>query len=273
MKDLENKVENAKESLWGESSTVNETAMIEKAKNFDAILDLIKDKIKVSDKRTITQLLTLAPKSMPRSKVMSTFNVTEYQAKKAKRLFQEKGLLAMPPVYSGKTLSKNVIDNVVGFYENDEFSRLMPGKKDYVSIGRNVHKQKRLILSNIKELFCAFRKKYPTHNIGYSKFCSLRPKWCILPGASGTHSVCVCTYHQNTKLLIEALSSDVTHKDLLAKLVCSTESKECMLGRCKDCPEDEQLRNFLYEFFGNYDEDHQIFYTQWITTELIVRKW
>ena len=122
---------------------------------------------------------------------MSVFNVTEYQAKKARKLFREKGLLALPPVYQGKRLLQEVLDLVIAFYENDEFSRLMPGKKDYVSISKNVHMQKRLILSNMKELFLAFRAANPNIKIGYSKFCSLRPKWCILPGASGTFSLCL----------------------------------------------------------------------------------
>jgi hypothetical protein len=32
--------------------------------------------------------------------------------------------------------------------------------------------------------------------IGFSKFCELRPKHCILAGASGTHSVFVHTIYQ-----------------------------------------------------------------------------
>ena len=80
------------------------------------------------------------------------------------------------------------------------------------------------------------------------------------------HSVCVCTYHQNTKLLVEAIHSPDTYKDLLAKLVCSTENKKCMLGRCDNCPDKEELSNHLHNFFGDYAEDFQITYTQWDTT-------
>ena len=90
----------------------------------------------------------------------------------------------------------------------------MPGKKDYVSIGKNIHRQKKLILCNLKELYVAFKKKNPKQQISYSKFASLRPKWCILPGAIGTHSVCVGTYHQNAKLLVDALNVKCDYKDL-----------------------------------------------------------
>ena len=38
--------------------------------------------------------------------------------------------------------------------------------------------------------------------IGFSKFAELRPKECVIAGSSGTHSVCVCTTHQNVKLMM-----------------------------------------------------------------------
>ena len=91
--------------------------------------------------------------------------------------------------------------------EDDEFSKMMPGSRDHVSIARNVHKQKRLLLCNLKELHCAYKEKYPHHKIGLSKFCQLRPKWCITVSSSGSHSVCVCQIHQNTKLMVDGYCS------------------------------------------------------------------
>ena len=88
----------------------------------------------------------------------------------------------------------------------------MPGKKDYVSVAKNVHKQQRLLLCNLKELYSAFKERYPDAKVGFSKFCSLRPKSCISVGSSGTHSVCVCTSHQNAQLLVHAANID---KDII----------------------------------------------------------
>lgn len=82
----------------------------------------------------------------------------------------------------------------------------MPGKKDYVSIknidGTQTQVQKRLVLSNLKELFQHFRNENPDEKIGFSKFASLRPRNCVLAGASGTHTICVCVIHQNIKLMM-----------------------------------------------------------------------
>ena len=48
--------------------------------------------------------------------------------------------------------------------------------------------------------------------IGLSKFCELRPKWCVTVLSSGTHSVCVCNQYQNTKLLVDSFCSAVKPK-------------------------------------------------------------
>ena len=40
-----------------------------------------------------------------------------------------------------------------------------------------------------------------------------------------------------------------------------------MLGRFDNCPLQDLLRNHLLEFFGDYDEDHQIIFTQWSNTD------
>ena len=130
------------------------------------------------------------------------------------------------------------------FYQDDEYTRLMPGRKDYVNIKLNIHQQKRLILCNLNELFRTFREKNPTVSLGFSKFCSLRPKWCVLAGSAGTHAICVCTIHQNVKLLLEPLN--VLYQYLLKYIVCNTTNRQCMIHRCPNCPKSsEKLEKFL----------------------------
>ena len=55
--------------------------------------------------------------------------------------------------------------------------------------------------------------------VGLFKFADFRPKHCVLAGASGTHSVCVCTIHQNVKLMMLGIQhSDIpTYHHCLAK--------------------------------------------------------
>ena len=70
-------------------------------------------------------------------------------------------------------------------------------------------------LCNLQELYTAFKEKHLNVNIGFSKFCALRPKWRVLDGSKMTHSVCICSAHQNVVLLVDAMVGDVTYKDLI----------------------------------------------------------
>ena len=125
-------------------------------------------------------------------------------ARKAKELVKKKGILSSPDPKPGRTLPQPTVDLVISFYEN-EISRIMPGRKDFVTVRKldqRIQVQKRLVLCNLRELCRMFKDRYSDETIGFSKFACLRPKHCILAGASGTHSVCVCTIHQNVKLMM-----------------------------------------------------------------------
>ena len=94
---------------------------------------------------------------------------------------------------------------MIAFYKDEKLSRLMPGKKDFLLVredGKRLHAQKRLLLCNLKEVYQLFVSRHPDMKIGFSKFAELRPKECVIAGSSGTHSVCVCTTHQNVKLMM-----------------------------------------------------------------------
>ena len=84
----------------------------------------------------------------------------------------------------------------------------MPEKKRHVSVSKGVHKQNFVTcksLCNLQELYTAFKEKHPNVNIGFSKFCALRPKWCVLTGSKMTYSVCFCSTHQYIMLLVDAM--------------------------------------------------------------------
>jgi hypothetical protein len=163
---------------------------------------------------------------------------------------------------------------VTVFYESDEYSRLCPGKKDYLSIkidGNRIHKQKRLLLANLNELYVAFKQKYESCKIGFSKFCELRPPWCITVGARGTHSVCICEIHQNVKLLLAAVGElKLEYTSLMSLVVCDIHSRDCMIHRCSQCPGKDALHTHITELIHNQmemDEDDVINFKQWGHTD------
>ena len=227
------------------------------------------------------QILTVLPKSWSVRKIQVEFGVSDYMARRAKLLVKEKGILSTPDPKPGHVLSKKTTDSVIEFYENDESSRMMPGKKDYVSVrdsdGFRRHVQKRLVLCNLKELYQHFKETYPATKIGFSKFAELRPPHCILAGASGTHSVCVCTIHQNIKLMIAGarmpefvMMPDATpltsYHDFLAKMICNPALPKCYLRECGCCPGVEHLKEHLLDIFDKNMIDNVI-YKQWTNVD------
>ncbi len=109
----------------------------EKASELDKLHFLLKEKIANSTRRDKIKYLTLAPDSWSRAHIASFFIVTEYQVRASRKLKREKGILEEPESKLGKSLPEATISLVKEFYEDDEYSRMMPSKKDFVSIGRN----------------------------------------------------------------------------------------------------------------------------------------
>lgn len=217
------------------------------------------------------QILGISPYSIRNTAKL--FNATEYMVRKSVKLKKQFGIIpAVPHMSKGKVISKETQELITAFYQTDEISRLCPGKKDCVSV-RNLSTgskeliQKRLILMNLKEVFAVYKENSSNPVIGFSSFAKLRPKFCILAGASGTHSVCVCTYHQNAKLQISALGvPDADYKTFMKKTVCDMENQNCMMHKCKECPREQGLKDYLHEIELLQEKD-TFTYKQWVTVD------
>ena len=91
-------------------------------------------------------------------------------------------------------------------------------ERDYVSVSKGIHKQKLRNLQKslqLAKVVYYFQRKHQNVNIGFSTFCALRPKWCVLAGSKVTYSVFICSTHQNVMLLIDAIDWNLTYKDLI----------------------------------------------------------
>lgn len=222
-------------------------------------------------------ILTCLPESWGIRKIMREFNAPNYMVRQSKKLLKEKGILETPNSKPGKNLSTEIVNTVTLFYESDEISRSMPGIKDCISItdqsGNKVKVYKRLILCNLKEAHVLFKEKFPDLKISFSKFAELRPKRCILAGSKGTHTVCVCTTHQNVKLMIENVKMGAitngelpTYKHCISKMLCNPPSIDCNMSECSSCPGDFEIRNILEKSF----EDNlieKVTFRQWVSVD------
>ncbi|CAN8008965.1 unnamed protein product [Ixodes pacificus] len=176
------------------------------------------------------QLLTWAPFSWSREKIMNFFGASERQARQAVKVRSESGILGTVPKRRGRSVSEEVKASIMEFYQDDAVSYCLPGKKDVLR-GR----QKRLLLLSLKEMHEEWKKSCD-FRCGVSTFAGLRPSHFVLAGGSGTHTVCVCMHHQNFKLMLHATGLDESTEELLSTTVCNLHNEECMLDRCAKCP-------------------------------------
>ena len=90
----------------------------------------------------------------------------------AEKLQNEKGSMSHPEQKkSGNELPGATVKAVKDYFNRDEVSRAMPGKKDCVSVrvdGKREKVQKRLLLSTLREAFHHFQEINPGHKIGLS---------------------------------------------------------------------------------------------------------
>ena len=198
-------------------------------------------------------------------------------ARLAKKIVKDKVVMSSPNSKAGKPLCEETVKLVKAFYHHDDISRVMPGIKDFLSVrndeGEKEHNQKRLVLCNLKEAYHQFKQQHPGIKVGFSKFAELRPKECVLAGATGTHSVCVCTIHQNVKLMMEggrlaALTNGwfTDYKDCLAAIQCESPEYDCAVGKCAECPGAELLREEL-EAVMEENGVETVHYNQWTNTD------
>ena len=131
-------------------------------------------------------------------------------------------------------------------------------------------------MSNLKEVYQLFKERFPTEIIGFSKFAELRPKHCVLAGASGTHAVCVCTIHQNVKLMmLGGKIADLTANEnmplksydhCLVQIMCNPPQPACYLGTCWSCPGMSGIKERLNSLMDDSLID-TIVYKQWVSVD------
>ena len=138
-------------------------------------------------------------------------------------------------------------------------------------------------MCTLREAYFHFKDKNPGIKIGLSKFIELRPKHVVLPGGSGTHTVCVCVYHQNPKLMLagsqicshpefrnivdSSWTSEIEVQHLLARLVCNPAQEACWFGKCAACEDfGSKLKEVLSDVFEKLDVEN-ITYKIWVSTD------
>jgi hypothetical protein len=177
---------------------------------------------------------------------------------------QSIGLMSQPlHKRTTRQLSLKLKDDIVKFYCRDDISYQMPGKRDTIVVRQNGTKsthQKRILLYNICEVHQLFLSEHSNSGTGYvevhdlmvidhfflgldiarTSFSELRPDYVLIK-ALMSHRVCVCIYHENGNLLLEALVKHIKGgicsdlQTFTSGLVCDESNEACMSSNCKTC--------------------------------------
>ena len=174
---------------------------------------------------------------------------------------------------SHNAISEQTKQVVSTFYVSNEVSWQAPGRKDYITIrekdstGKQVKRveQTRYMLMSLKEAYAIFCENNPDVKVGLAKFCEFRPVNVKLFDAL-PHHVCVCQYHENVRLLLEALK-DHTHlksdfHGFIDQVTCDPSNKECMYSNCNEC-------KLLIDDFSPMSPETPIAYLQWQKNERV----
>ena len=142
------------------------------------IIQQLKEKFALTKSRSeMIRILTVLPKSWSIPQIIEEFGVSIYMARLAKKIVKDKGVMSSPNSKARKSLSEDTVKLVKAFYYHDDISRVIPGKKDFLSVrnseGEKEHKQKRLVLCNLKEAYHQFKQQHPDIKVGFSKFAEL----------------------------------------------------------------------------------------------------
>ena len=88
------------------------------------------------------QILTLVPDKWSRIYCSEYFNILEYLVWTSHEIKKVGEILAKPAPKKGKAITTETLHLVTNVFEDDNFSRQVLEKEDYVSVSKGVHKQK-----------------------------------------------------------------------------------------------------------------------------------
>jgi hypothetical protein len=143
------------------------------------------------------------------------------------------------PVTPVNNIPAEVCGRVRYFYLRSDISWTAPGRKDCITVvrdGKKVQEQRRYLLTTISELYALYVEEYPDDSIKLTSFKSLCPD-TVLYKSEMPHNICVCQYHENINLILQAVSplgTPSNHRDFVQSVVRDIESEECMFGRCTE---------------------------------------
>ena len=120
----------------------------------------------------------------------------------------------------------------------------MPGMKDEVTLwidGKKVKERKYYLTMFLREAFRIFIETYPENKIGFSKFCSLRPKNVFLVHETPVDQ-CKCRVHENFISRLKGLHIQYNSVEFWESVLCDTTlNSKCWQADCTECSRGKKM--------------------------------
>ena len=182
-----------------------------------------------------------------------------------KTIFEKKNKtnkLSLPP----ETLKKNIFDfycsatisSVGTSMEDRHICRDRNNKKIKDPSGKTMKLQKRYICFAISE---PYKDKNPAVKISSTSFYNQKPDFIQLRAETPVNP-CLCTYHENMRLLTFAVKKLRGISGLINRIVCDKSNPNCMMQKCEICKNSSLWHEFTKEILDENDVK-QLYYAQW----------
>jgi hypothetical protein len=175
--------------------------------------------------------------------------VVRHLAEKVKLKFS-KPTAARPKPHNA--IADDVKTQIREFYLRDDISRWCPGKRDTIAVWDKdrvkTTMQRRYLILATAEVYACFKEEFPNIRVGETMFRKLRPMH-VLYASETPRNTCLCTLHENMKLLFDSANRHSKKGEVriplftsavLSEFVCDTPSHACYYNECSDC-KDAQL--------------------------------
>lgn len=132
---------------------------------------------------------------------------------------------------------------VTNFFYRPDIVYTCPGIKDVITVwqeGKKEKLQKHYMTMFLHEAFSVFKEENQEVKIGFSKFCSLRPKNVLLLKETPAEQ-CKCRLHENFIMKLKALKYTYNN-DFWKNLLCDDSlNSPCWQNLCENCSEGKRM--------------------------------
>ena len=132
---------------------------------------------------------------------------------------------------------------VTEFFFRPDIVYTCPGMKDSMCVwtsGKKQILQKHYLTMFLREAFHIFKEECPNLQIGFSKFCSLRPKNVLLLKSTPSEQ-CKCKNHENFILKLKSLQYHYSDDFWKSHFYDSTLNSDCWKNKCSTCSGGSEL--------------------------------